>query len=67
MVFNNGQEIEDVDIIIYATGYKYNFPFLDKNENLINIMEDEKDHGSIEPLYRRIWSIKSPNLLFVGL
>ena len=30
-------------------------------------MDSERDHCCIEPVYRRIWSVREPDLLFVGL
>jgi len=50
---------EEVDVIIYATGYDVSFPFL--SEDLI-CPED-----NYLPLFKRIWSPGLPSLLFLGL
>ncbi len=62
----NGKEIafedgsrEIFDAIIYATGYKTTFPFLDKSTF--------KSDTDTTYLYRRMVSIKHPGLIFAGL
>jgi cation diffusion facilitator CzcD-associated flavoprotein CzcO len=50
---------EQIDAVIYCTGYKISFPFLDKA--LIGA-----DGGQI-PLYRRIAAPRLPGLYFIGL
>lgn len=49
------------DIILYCTGYRYHFPFLDLEELTV---EDNR----VGPLYKHIFPPKyAPNLSFVGL
>jgi dimethylaniline monooxygenase (N-oxide forming) len=62
----NGKEItfedgsrEIFDAIIYATGYKTTFPFLDKST-----FNSDTDTTN---LYRRMVSLKHPGLIFAGL
>jgi cation diffusion facilitator CzcD-associated flavoprotein CzcO len=50
---------EQVDVVIYGTGYKISFPFLD--ETLIRAEENQI------PLYHRVISPKLPGLYFIGL
>jgi hypothetical protein len=50
---------EDIDVIIYATGYNIAFPFL--GADLLNIVDNHM------PLFKRIWKPTIPNLMFVGL
>jgi hypothetical protein len=50
---------EPVDVVIYCTGYKISFPFLD--ERLTGT------GGGRIPLYRRVVSPKLPGLYFIGL
>ncbi len=50
---------EPVDVVIYCTGYKISFPFL--NETAIGI------DGKQIPLYRRIVPPQLPGLYFIGL
>lgn len=58
VVFNNGSR-EAFDAIVYATGYRTRFPFLDNN-----LFDAEHD---VAHLYRRMVSPKHPGLLFAGL
>jgi len=50
---------EPIDVVIYCTGCKISFPFLD--EALI------RADGNRIPLYRRIVPLKLPGLYFIGL
>ena len=50
---------EPVDVVIYCTGYKISFPFLDERS-----IGGDGDHV---PLYRRVVSPKLPGLYFIGL
>jgi flavin-binding monooxygenase-like protein len=55
--FTDGSE-EEVDLVIYCTGYKIEFPFL-----------DERVFASVDnrmPLYKRAVSVENPGLYFVG-
>ncbi len=55
--FADGSE-EEVDLVVYCTGYKITFPFLD--ESVFSAPENQM------PLYRRAVSIDRPGLYFVG-
>ena len=55
--FADGSE-EEVDLVIYCTGYKITFPFFDP--------ELVKADGNRLPLYRRVASVERPGLFFVG-
>jgi dimethylaniline monooxygenase (N-oxide forming) len=56
--FTDGSS-ERVDVVIYCTGYRVSFPFLD--DAAIGT------HGKRIPLYRRIVSPQLPGLYFIGL
>ena len=56
--FSDGSE-EEVDLVVYCTGYKVSFPFFD--EQLISA------EGNRLPLYRRVVSVEHPGLYFIGL
>jgi hypothetical protein len=49
---------EEIDLVIYCTGYKVTFPFLD--ESLISAKDNRL------PLYRRVVSVAHPGLYFIG-
>ncbi|XP_046481448.1 senecionine N-oxygenase [Neodiprion pinetum] len=59
-VFKDGSK-ENVDTIFYCTGYKYSFPFLDKNCGV------KVDRNMVTPLWKHLLAIESPTLAFVGL
>jgi hypothetical protein len=55
--FADGSE-EEIDLVIYCTGYKIEFPFLDEK---VFAARDNR-----MPLYNRVVSVESPGLYFVG-
>jgi dimethylaniline monooxygenase (N-oxide forming) len=55
--FADGSE-EEIDLVIYCTGYEIAFPFLDER---VFAARDNR-----MPLYRRAVSVESPGLYFVG-
>lgn len=59
VVFTDGSRVEDVDVVVYCTGYKVSFPFLD--DDLI-----AKDDNHV-PLYLRVVPPDRPGLFFIGL
>ena len=58
VVFTDGTS-EQIDVVIYCTGYRITFPFFDKQ--LVSA-EDNRIN-----LYRRVVSIDQSNLYFIGL
>jgi dimethylaniline monooxygenase (N-oxide forming) len=56
--FVDGSSVE-VDVVIYATGYKVSFPFLDEQ-----VVRAEDNHVD---LYRRVVDPEHPGLFFLGL
>ncbi|SDH13496.1 Predicted flavoprotein CzcO associated with the cation diffusion facilitator CzcD [Lentzea fradiae] len=61
VVFEDGSR-EDIDVIFYCTGYKFDFPFLDGAEFPAVSSEDNE-----VSLYRRVVDPDHPGLYFVGL
>jgi dimethylaniline monooxygenase (N-oxide forming) len=55
--FVDGSE-EEIDLVVYCTGYKINFPFFD--HDLISAQDNRI------PLYRRVVSVEHPGLYFIG-
>ncbi|KAL4486011.1 hypothetical protein ABPG72_003945 [Tetrahymena utriculariae] len=67
LVLNTGEIIENIDFVLYATGYQYSYPFLEKNNNIDNLIEFYNQRkNSFGSLYRRMFAIKEPNLIFIG-
>ena len=58
VAFVDGSE-EQVDVIVWATGYQLSFPFLDH--------ADAPVEGNALPLYKRMVQPGSPSLWFMGL
>jgi hypothetical protein len=59
--FAEGAAVE-ADTILYCTGYRYHFPFLDLDELSVG------DDNRVGPLYKHVFPPKyAPNLSFVGL
>lgn len=59
IIFEDGSQ-EKVDVLIYATGYKIAFPFLDKN--FLNAEETNE-----VSLYKHVIHPEHKNLFFIGL
>jgi dimethylaniline monooxygenase (N-oxide forming) len=55
--FDDGSE-EEVDLVVYCTGYRITFPFFDS--------ELVSAEGNRLSLYRRVASVEHPGLYFVG-
>ncbi|OWF43727.1 dimethylaniline monooxygenase [N-oxide-forming] 4-like [Mizuhopecten yessoensis] len=53
---------EEVDVLLFCTGYRYNFPFLSDDVININITDNR-----VMPLYKHVVNIKYQNLFFVGI
>lgn len=68
IILEDGEIISDVDNMLYATGYKYSYPFLEKNSHIDNLIEFYNERkGSFGPLYKRLFSLREPNLIFIGV
>ncbi len=55
--FADGSE-EEIDLVVYCTGYRITFPFFD--EDLVSAADNRL------PLYRRVASVERPGLYFIG-
>ncbi|XP_013612296.1 PREDICTED: flavin-containing monooxygenase FMO GS-OX2 [Brassica oleracea var. oleracea] len=61
IVFKNGKAVH-ADTVVYCTGYKYKFPFLETNGYM------SIDDNRVEPLYKHVFPpALAPGLSFVGL
>ncbi|XP_029355995.1 dimethylaniline monooxygenase [N-oxide-forming] 5-like [Echeneis naucrates] len=61
VVFEDGSTVEDVDLVVFATGYKFSFPFLD---SLLVSVSDNK-----ASLYKYVFppELDPPTLAVIGL
>lgn len=59
-IFDDGSREENIDVVIFATGYSFSFPFLD---DLINVTNNEVS------LYKFMFppELEKPTLAFIGL
>jgi cation diffusion facilitator CzcD-associated flavoprotein CzcO len=55
--FADGSE-EEIDLVVYCTGYKIEFPFLDER---VFVARDNR-----MPLYKRAVAVENPGLFFIG-
>lgn len=54
--------INDVDVLMYCTGYNYKYPFFDIKDNIVST-----DDGSVYPLYKQILVPEyAPDIAFIG-
>jgi hypothetical protein len=53
------EQLDEVDLIVWCTGYRVNLPFLDAS--LLGAGADKL------PLYQRVFHLDEPGLMFVGL
>lgn len=60
VIFQDGS-FEEIDDVIYCTGFLYDYPFLDESSGLT------LDSKSVVPLYRYMVNINEPSMLVMGL
>lgn len=53
---------EGIDALVWCTGYRYDFPFLDPTHGIL----DEADH-TVSPLWLDLIAARVPSLSFIGL
>ncbi|KAL4436046.1 hypothetical protein ABPG74_022281 [Tetrahymena malaccensis] len=67
VLLDSGETVENIDNILYATGYQFSFPFLECNQHIDNIFEFYNERkNSFGPLYKRMFAVREPNLIFLG-
>ncbi len=62
VILEDGSRLEDVDALLFCTGYRYALPFFSESPDLVSI-----DEGWVHPLYLDLLSTIAPTLAFVGL
>ncbi len=56
---------KEVDVIIFCSGYDYQFPFINEDSNLdLSVVKGER---RVKPLYEQLWHARYPSVSFVGL
>jgi hypothetical protein len=56
---------DDVDVIIFCSGYDYSFPFVTDESNLD--LKSIPGERRVRPLYEQLWHARHPSLSFIGL
>ena len=57
--------VNDVDVIIFCSGYDYSFPFINEESKLeLQTIPGER---RVTPLYEQMWHAQYPSLSFIGL
>lgn len=59
----DGQWIQNVDFILFCTGYHYDYPFLD----LTNLPDLTWEEDLVYPMYKQMFYTHDPSLVFFGL
>ncbi|RZC35802.1 senecionine N-oxygenase, partial [Asbolus verrucosus] len=59
-IFEDGS-VEEIDDILFCTGYNYSFPFLSGKCGV------KVDDNHVHPLYKQLISIENPTLALIGL
>ncbi|CEP60793.1 uncharacterized protein LALA0_S01e19086g [Lachancea lanzarotensis] len=72
VVFQDGTVEEDVDYIIFSTGYHWHYPFLDDEVSHLSIKKSgqkvlEDSASMVDGLFLDTFSIDDPSLAFVGI
>lgn len=58
ITFADGTSVDDVDVVLFATGYEFSFPFLPGVKPV---------NGRIPGLYQHVFSTCDPTLAFLGM
>jgi len=60
----NYDETPEIDVMIYCSGYEYQFPFIDDNHLNLSVIPGER---RVSPLFEQLWHAQYPSLAFLGL
>ncbi|OLN83295.1 Thiol-specific monooxygenase 2 [Colletotrichum chlorophyti] len=62
ITFEDGTTVDDVDHVIFGTGYTFSFPFLPKVQERVR-----KADRRLPGVYYHTWDIEDPTLAFLGM
>mmetsp|Transcript_34040 Transcript_34040/g.39285 ORF Transcript_34040/g.39285 Transcript_34040/m.39285 type:complete len:196 (-) Transcript_34040:30-617(-) len=65
VIFGDGSR-ETIDTVVYCTGYKFSFPFLDPSDSILDVDQEVEYDGYFGPLYKKIFSARDPRFMFPG-
>ena len=56
---------DDIDAIVFCSGYDYDFPFINEDSNLeLTFSSGER---RVQPLYEQTWHARHPSISFIGI
>jgi hypothetical protein len=62
---NEADAVRDIDVIIFCSGYDYDFPFINEDSKIdLKFVQGER---RVTPLYEQLWHAKYPSVAFIGL
>ena len=68
IVFTDGQQLRDVDAILWCTGFLYKFPFIDAQiDSTLRAPITVEGGKRVRPLHLQLLCIEDPSLAFIGL
>ncbi|CZT16139.1 uncharacterized protein RCC_01980 [Ramularia collo-cygni] len=67
VTFYEGKEMSDIDVVIYCTGYRFNFPFAIKYDTDRNAQPLFPPGFRVRDLFQHMFYISQPSLALVGL
>jgi hypothetical protein len=60
---SDGNYVQDIDVLLYCSGYKYSFPFLDISCGI----EILNSFTMVKPLYKHMINLNHPSMCFIGV
>lgn len=68
IVFTDGQQLRGVDVILWCTGFLYEFPFIDAQiDSTLRAPIIVEGGKRVRPLHLQLLCIEDPSLAFIGL
>jgi len=71
---NDIYKVLNPDVLIFCTGYEYDFPFLNNGSTSSSSSSSSSNNlihqargKSVSPLYQQLWHARYPNIAFLGL
>jgi hypothetical protein len=59
--FSDGSHVDDVENVIFGTGYTFSLPYLPSLQEKI-----KRSDRRLPGVYQHVWNIDDPSLTFVG-
>lgn len=66
VVLKDGRTLT-IDIVMYATGYEFNMPFMDKDDKIVEVEQEQSGGRFAYPMYKKLLSAREPAFNVIGL